>query len=110
LGSTLHCLNLRISMSIYPNGITKSCTEHELPRISPTNSLHLFSFNVWQENFGKGKETDIEQLYSQMNIESLTIFFLFYHHSLECHKYIRITLFWVKLKFQSDQHVRAVMS
>jgi len=35
---------------------------------------------------------------------------VFYHHSLECHKYIRITLFWVKLKFQSDQHVCAVMS
>ncbi len=31
--------------------------------------------------------------------------FVFYLHSLECHKYIRIILLWVKLKLQSDQHV-----
>jgi hypothetical protein len=93
-----------------PKWHQKSCTEHELPRMSPTNSLHLFSFNIWQENFGKGKETDIEQLYSHMNIENRTIFLVFYHHSLECHKYIRITFFWVKQTFQSDQHVSAVMS
>jgi hypothetical protein len=97
-------------MSIYLNGITKSCTEHELPRISPTKLSALVQFQCLTREFWQGKGTDTDRLYSQMNIESLTIFLVFYHHSLECHKYIRITLFWVKLKFQSDQHVCAVRS
>ncbi len=55
LGSTSHCLN-HISMTIYWNGIKKSCTEHELPRISPTNSLHLFSFNIGKLIFARERK------------------------------------------------------
>ncbi len=36
--------------------LPKSCTEHELPRISPTNSLHLFSFIIGKLIFARERK------------------------------------------------------
>lgn len=94
--SMYHWLNLSISMSIYLNGTTKSCTEYILPRIDPVKSL--VQFLSLARDFSKERKSTWHNYILWCTVQTSFTNCSVFIFNLQFHEYISKCIIWGEAK------------